>query len=129
MTDDTARSRSGWWAAFGAGTVAGTAIRCLGRRSGVTDDEYFGSLPGDDVIPHPMIEWTRGGTIKAAPERVWPWPVQMGHRRGGWYTSEWFDRMVWGVENPSSDVLLPEWQGLEAGTSFPTGRDTPPTSG
>ena len=49
--------RSGWLV---AGWVAASAVRRLSRRTGVTDAEAFGSLPGDDVIAHPMVEWTRG---------------------------------------------------------------------
>ncbi len=100
-------------------TCAG--IRRLSRRSGVTDEEFFGPLPGDDVIPHPMLEWTRATTIEAPPARVWPWLVQMGYGRGGWYTSERFDRIVWRIENPSSDVILPEWQHLGVGDIVPDG--------
>lgn len=99
------------------------ALRRLARRSGVTDAEYFGPLPGDDVIPHPMIEWTRGTTVGASPELVWPWLVQMGYGRGGWYTSERFDRIVWRVDNPSSETILPEWQDLSVGDIVPDGPD------
>lgn len=99
------------------------ALRRLARRSGVSDAEYFGPLPGDDVIPHPMIEWTRGTTVGASPELVWPWLVQMGYGRGGWYTSERFDRIVWRIDNPSSETILPEWQDLAVGDIVPDGPD------
>jgi len=45
-----------------------SAMRRLSQRSGATDEEFYGSLPGDDLLPHPMIEWTRATTIKARPE-------------------------------------------------------------
>lgn len=107
------------------GTACATlaAIRRLARRSGVTDEEFFGSLPGDDVIAHPMLEWTRATTINAPPGKVWPWLVQMGYGRGGWYTNERFDRIVWRIENKSSDVILPEWQQLAVGDVIPDGPD------
>ena len=69
-------------------------VRRLSRRTGVTDAEAYGTLPGDDVIAHPMVEWTRGVTVHAAPERVWPWLVQMGYGRAGWYTPAWVDRLL-----------------------------------
>jgi hypothetical protein len=97
------------------------AIRRLSRRSGATDEEFFGPLPGDDLLPHPMLEWTRATTINAPPDRIWPWLVQMGYGRGGWYTSELFDRIIWRINNPSSDVILPEWQQLSAGDIVPDG--------
>jgi hypothetical protein len=64
-------------------------IRRLGRRSGATDQEVDAALPGDDVIPHPMIETTHAITVQATPAEVWRWLVQTGYRgsgRAGWYT-------------------------------------------
>ncbi|HEY6686789.1 MAG TPA: hypothetical protein VI094_11350 [Propionibacteriaceae bacterium] len=49
------------------------------------------SCPPAKIIPHPMVEWTRGVTVRTTPERVWPWLVQMGYGRGGWYTPGWVD--------------------------------------
>ncbi len=107
----------------GTAFLAYAAARRLSRRSGVTDAEYYGSLPGDGVVPHPMIEWTRGTTISAQPGEIWPWLVQMGYGRGGWYTSERFDRLVWRIDNPTADTILPEWQHLNAGDIVPDGPD------
>ncbi|MGE5291932.1 MAG: hypothetical protein ACM3ML_33065, partial [Micromonosporaceae bacterium] len=67
-----------------AGWVAGGVVRRVSVRTGVSDEETLGSLPGDEFIAHPMVEWTRGVTVRAAPERVWPWLAQMGYGRGGW---------------------------------------------
>ncbi len=103
--------------------LAYAAARRLSRRSGVTGEDYFGGLPGDDVVPHPMIEWTRGTTVHARPHEIWPWLVQMGYGRGGWYTSERFDRLVWRIENPSAEEVLPEWQELSVGDIVPDGPD------
>lgn len=100
-----------------------SVLRRLSRRSGATDEEFFGSLPGDDVLAHPMVEWTRATTVEATPEQIWPWLVQMGYGRGGWYTSQRFDRIVWRIENKSTDEILPEWQRLEVGDIVPDGPD------
>ena len=45
----------------------------------------------------------------------------MGYGRGGWYTSERFDRTVWRIENKSTDEILPEWQDLDVGDIVPDG--------
>jgi hypothetical protein len=86
-----------------AGLVLAVVARRVSVRTGVSDGEAFGSLPGDEVIPHPMVEWTRGVTVRTTPERVWPWLVQMGYGRGGWYTPEWVDlfanRWVFGAKS------------------------------
>jgi hypothetical protein len=105
-----------------AGWALGRAVRRLSQRTGVTDAEAFGTLPGDDVIPHPMVEWTRGVTVQAPPERIWPWLVQMGYGRAGWYTPAWVDRILepslfqLKIPSPRSPKrILPEFQSLAAG--------------
>jgi hypothetical protein len=67
---------------FGGWLLSAVARR-VSTRTGVSDAEAYGSLPGDDLIAHPMVEWTRGITMRATAERVWPWLVQMGYGRGG----------------------------------------------
>lgn len=79
------------FAAAVAGWVTAGAARRVSVRTGISDEEAFGPLPGDEFIAHPMVEWTRGVTVHAAPDQVWPWLAQMGHGRGGWYTPQWVD--------------------------------------
>ena len=110
------------WAAGSLLVAAG--LRRLAHRTGVSDEEAYGSLPGDEVIAHPMLEWNRGITIAAPPEAIWPWLVQLGYGRAGWYTPEAFDRFmhrwVWRLEQtypfqPSPWRILPEHQQLAVG--------------
>ena len=117
------RARLGVSWAAGSLLVA-SGLRRLVHRSGVSDEEAYASLPGDAVIAHPMLEWNRGITIQAPAEAVWPWLVQMGWGRAGWYTPEAFDRFmnrwVWRLEQtdpfqPSPWRLLPEHQQLAVG--------------
>ena len=75
-------------------------LRRLGRRWGATDDEVHRPMPADELIPHPMVETTHAITIQAAAAEVWPWLVQMGMDRGGWYSDpEWwdglFEKVLW----------------------------------
>jgi hypothetical protein len=107
-----------------AGSLMMSGLRRLAHRTGMTDDEAYGPLPGDDVIPHPMLEWNRGVTVTAAPEVIWPWLVQMGYGRAGWYTPEGFDRWanrwVWRQEKehpyqPSPWTLLSDHQQVAVG--------------
>jgi len=107
---------STWRLVRGAG-LAG-ACGCLARRarrSGATDAEFYGPLAGDEVLPHPMVEWTRAATVAASPDAVWPWLVQMGYGRAGWYTNVGLDRLVWGSGTPNADRILPEFQDLRVG--------------
>lgn len=106
------------------GVLAGLcALSRWSRRSGVTDEEAAGPLPGDELIPHPMLEWTRGITIGTSPAQVWPWLVQMGYHRAGWYTSEWLDRVIWRVDARNADRILADCQSLSVGDVVPDGPD------
>jgi hypothetical protein len=100
-------------------------IRRVGRRSGATGPEVRAPLPGDHVVEHPLWESTRAITITAPPSEVWPWIVQMGFPayRAGWYTPYWLDRVQWGIEERSSDVIVPELQSLAVGDRVPDSRD------
>src|SRR5664279_1385060 len=52
---------------------------------GSTDEERAMLLPGDEQVPEPDLVSTRAITIQAAPARVWPWLVQLGQGRAGFY--------------------------------------------
>jgi hypothetical protein len=54
------------------GWLLGAVARRVSNRTGVSDTEAYGSLPGDNLIAHPMVEWTRGITVRTTAERVWP---------------------------------------------------------
>jgi hypothetical protein len=71
-------------AAAAAASVAVFARRMT--RWGATDDEVIRPLPGDDIIPGSQPSVTNAVTIDAPPEQVWPWIVQIGRGRAGFYT-------------------------------------------
>jgi hypothetical protein len=54
-----------------------------------TSDEVRRDLPGDDLVPGAEYSTTRAITIRARPADVWPWLVQMGQGRGGFYSYDW----------------------------------------
>ena len=86
-------------------------IRPWHLRWGATDKEVQRPMPGDDQVPHPFVTATRAVTIDAPPEQVWPWLVQMGYRRAGWYAFERFDN-----DNiPSAEEIIPALQHLDIG--------------
>lgn len=100
-------------------------LRRLGRRWGATEEEVFGALPADDAVPHPDIETTHAVTIRAPASAIWPWLIQMGYGRAGWYTFGWWyrliDRYLWRVETPRPDRIVPEWQDMRVGGVVPDG--------
>ena len=89
---------------------------------GATEAERTAPLPGDDVVPHARYVTTRAMTIDAPAASVWPWLVQMGQDRAGFYTHNWVERLLRsGI--PDVDVVHPEWQTLAVGDLMRTNHD------
>ena len=109
----------------GALAAAVLAVRRVARRSGVTAAEVRAPLPGDAVVGRPLWVSTRGVTVEAPPEKVWPWVVQMGYptERAGWYTPHWLDELMWGERPHSADAIRPELQDLKVGDMVPDSED------
>jgi uncharacterized protein YndB with AHSA1/START domain len=94
----------------------------LGRTAGSTRAERHRPLPGGELVDHPAVVTNHAVTIPAPPERVWPWLVQMGWHRGGWYTARFVDRLLFPANWPSATRLVPELQRpLRAGDRIPDG--------
>ena len=81
------------------------------NRFGASDAELHSGFPGDDLIPDPYTVTTMATTIDAPPSAVWPWLVQMGCDRAGFYS---FDRLDNGGR-PSATRIHAEWQDLTQG--------------
>jgi hypothetical protein len=102
-------------------TASAVLVHRLGTRAGATPEEVRRVLPGDEIVADPIGETTHAISIDAPPSHVWPWLVQLGYHRGGWYTPGWVDRIFFHMENPGSDRILPEFQDLRVGDSVPDG--------
>jgi hypothetical protein len=115
--------RAGLLVAVPTAAIAGWAafVRPWMRRWGATDEEIARSMPGDELIPKPRHRSTRAITIRARPEEIWPWLVQMGNGRGGLYSIDVLDRLLGVIEAPSAERVLPEWQDLRPGDVIPIG--------
>jgi hypothetical protein len=85
-------------------------IQPMQHRWGATDEEVRRAMPGDDLMPH-AASTTRAITIAAPAEQVWPWLVQLGYGRGGWYSYDWLDN----GRQPSAMEILPAFQHMEVG--------------
>ena len=68
-----------------------------------------------------MIVANHAVTIRGRREDVWPWLVQMGWHRAGWYTYRWVDRLLFPANAPAATELLPEHQALAVGDEIPDG--------
>ena len=87
-------------------------------RWGATDAEVRRPLPGDELIPHPDAQWTRAITVHARAAAVWPWLVQIGHGRGGYYSYPWLERLL-DLRATSRDRINPAWLDLKVGEIVP----------
>jgi hypothetical protein len=97
-------------------------LRPRSHRWGATDAELQRSLPGDDLVPTVKVGYTQAITINAPPEEVWPWLVQIGYQRGGWYTYDWFYKLMGEDDfydgNRSADRIIPKLQDLNVGDTI-----------
>jgi hypothetical protein len=102
------------------GVIYAVAVRPWQLHRGATPEEVARPLPGDDRVPDPKFEYTQAVTIEAPPEEIWPWLVQIGYHRAGWYSHDWIHRLLGvagSVDDPrrSADRIVPELQDLAVG--------------
>ena len=94
-------------------------IRPWQLRWGATDEEVARAMPGDEVVKSPTFNATRGVTVQARPEEIWPWLLQMGVTRAGWYSYDLFDNLG----KPSAQRIIPELQHVAVGDVIPMSPD------
>lgn len=87
-------------------------------------DERLASLPGDDLVAADVV-MDRGFDLRAHPDAVWPWLVQLGKRRAGWYLPASVERVVPRSRRALRHVdpalqehhvgdVIPDWGGADA---------------
>jgi len=104
-----------WTSVFVLGTVALSAlIRRTSLRWGATPDEIRLALPGDELMPSADLQSTRAVTVRAEADDVWPWIVQLGQGRGGFYSYDRLENLL-GCDLHSADAIRPEWQDVRVG--------------
>jgi proline iminopeptidase len=91
------------------GYFVGVRPRLL--RWGTTSEEADATLHGDTLIARAESSATMAVTLRAPPAQVWPWLIQMGCDRAGWYS---WDRLDNGGR-PSAMEIVPAWQELTVG--------------
>lgn len=87
--------------------------------------ELVARLPGDDLVSPADVVMDRAFTLDAEPDVVWPWLVQLGKRRAGWYLPRQAERLLPRprralrhldprlLDRHVGDVI-PDWGGKEA---------------
>lgn len=92
---------------------------------GATPEEVECTLPGDEYIERPKWEATHAITIAETAENIWPWLVQIGQGRGGFYSYEFLENLV-GCDIHNADRILPEFQHLKVGDVIHLHPQSPP---
>ena len=83
-------------------------------RWGTTSAERMMTLPGDDLVLDARYRVDHGITIWAPADSVWPWLVQIGQDRGGFYSYTRLEHLA-GAHIHNADRIHPEWQQLKPG--------------
>ena len=99
---------------FMAYLAAIIALRPWYTRWGTTPDERQIPLTGDGAYIEPRYRIDHGITIRATPEEIWPWMLQMGQDRGGFYSYDWLER-AFGADIHNANRIIPEWQDRDLG--------------
>jgi hypothetical protein len=92
---------------------------------GSQSTEYALTFPGDRIDRNPALQIQHAVTVDAAPEAVWPWLMQLGQDRGGFYSYDWLER-AFGVDIHNTEEIRPDWQTRQIGEL--SARRSPTTS-
>jgi hypothetical protein len=88
-----------------------------------TAREHLLTLPGDELIDNAAGSLTHGITVHCNRRELWPWLVQMGADRAGWYSYDLLDnggrrsaeRIVPGLQHPLVGAVFPALPGRRDG--------------
>jgi hypothetical protein len=84
-------------------------------RWGATDEEVNRAMAGDELDPAAMFLATRAIQIDGTPAEIWPWLIQMGYERAGFYGYDLLENLGSERGIVSADRILPEFQHFEVG--------------
>ena len=105
-------------AVLATGTVLGFAydriLRPWHQHWGMTPDELGRAWPGDELVPNASGDATHALTINASASQIWPWIVQIGQDRAGFYSYTPLENLF-GCEMRNAGRIVPEWQQRQVG--------------
>jgi hypothetical protein len=110
MKTKTIRTLQGLGIVLLAVALGVLALRPFYLNWGTTTEDWGRAMPGDLS----GTRWTRAIVIGAAPEQIWPWLVQFGQGRGGWYSYDWLENLL-GFDIHTAPGIVPEYQNPQLG--------------
>lgn len=112
-TDATARRKfRAYWSLLSPGIslIRAAMVADLGHAA-----DRLWRIEGDDIVVDARAQLTHAVTIAASPAEIWPWLVQMGRRRAGWYSWDLLDN----GGKASADRIIPALQHIAPGDVLP----------
>jgi hypothetical protein len=103
---------AGW--AFLAYLVAVIALRPWHTTWGASAEERAMPLPGDQIVEEAHYRLDHAVTVEAPADSVWPWIVQIGQDRAGFYSYDRLEQLI-GDDIHNADRIHPEWQHRRVG--------------
>lgn len=95
-------------------TLTLTLLKPWMARWGANTSEIEATLPGDELLQEPARVVNRAIHIQAPPEAIYPWLLQLGAGKGGFYSYTWIERLV-SCPIVNANRIHPEWQTLQVG--------------
>ena len=89
-------------------------LRSWHQRWGASKQERTAVLPGDVVFPNAAGQVTHAITVNTAPDAIWPWLMQIGQDRSGFYSYTPLENVV-RCEMPEVHRIMPEWPARTRG--------------
>lgn len=105
--------------------LLGRPLRRWRTTWGASPEEAAATLPGDDLVPDAAWSSTHAITIAAPPERLWPWIVQIGQGRGGFYSYVGLENLA-GCRIENATEVLDRFQDLSVGDPVSLHPKAPP---
>lgn len=102
---------------FGALILAILSLRLLQpwmNRWGATGAESNAVFPGDELLAQPVRFFNRVISIQAGADKIFPWLVQLGADKGGFYSYTTIEKLI-NCPIVNADRIHPEWQNLKVG--------------
>jgi hypothetical protein len=93
------------------------------HRTRATSREHLLAMPGDEMIRHAAGSLTHAITVHCSRKELWPWLIQMGADRAGWYSYDVLDnggrhsaeQVLQGLQSPSVGAVFPALPGRRDG--------------
>jgi hypothetical protein len=84
------------------------------RKWGSTEEELSRELPGDELVKEVKGWYNHAITINTASANVWPWIMQLGQNKGGFYSYELLENIV-GCNIHNADEIVADFQNTVVG--------------